>query len=91
MHIQKVFEAKCNRSGCHNSIDRAGDISLVSWAETTADYFILTPNEPDNSILVWAIERRAGVSQMPPVSYPELTQNHIDGIRIWIDEGAENN
>lgn len=90
-HIQPVLELKCASSGCHNDATRAGGLALTSWAQTTADPIITFPGEPDNSMLVWTIEARAGVPPMPPVGYPPLTADQIRGIRTWIAEGAKNN
>jgi len=90
-HIQPVFTAKCNYSGCHNSEDAAGGLMLTSWATTTSNVSVVFPGEPENSILVWAVRGEAGSRNMPPVgSYP-LTQSQIQGIEVWVAEGAKAN
>lgn len=89
-HIQPIFDAKCNSSGCHNDIDLAGGLSLTSYSNTTADYLIVAPGLPDNSKLVWSIEGR-GTNPMPPVGRWPLTKAQITAIRTWIKEGAKNN
>jgi hypothetical protein len=91
MHIQPVFEYHC--TPCHNEQTREAGLSLTSWAMTTADPSIVFPGEPDNSKLVWAIEGRAGIAFMPPIGspYKPLNQNQVNGIRTWIEEGAESN
>jgi hypothetical protein len=89
-HIQPVFEARCNNSGCHNSSDRAKGLSLANHSSTTSDFLVVAPGSPDNSKLIWAIEGRT-TFPMPPVGYRPLTKNQIDGIRTWIKEGAKNN
>ncbi len=89
-HIQPVFDLKCNNSYCHNSIDRAGGLSLADHSGTTASYLIVAPGYPDNSSLVWAI-KGISANPMPPVGYPVLTKNQVDGVVTWIKEGAKNN
>ena len=91
-HIQPLFNVKCATSGCHDDNTRAGDLSLTSYANTTASSLIVSPGLPDNSILVWAIEGN-GAKLMPPIEAPvtPLNDNQIQGIRTWIAEGAKNN
>ncbi|GAB6281744.1 MAG: hypothetical protein STSR0008_04850 [Ignavibacterium sp.] len=89
-HIYPVLNIKCNNAGCHDDQTRAGGISLTTWANIVADPTVVFPGEPQDSRLVWAIE---GISStpMPPVGYPTLTKNQIEGIKKWIEEGAKNN
>ncbi|MGK9477325.1 c-type cytochrome [Melioribacter sp. OK-6-Me] len=89
-HIQPVFDAKCNYSGCHNDADMAGGLSLTSHQNTTANYLIVAQGYPDNSRLVLAVEGRT-VNPMPPLGYWPLTDNQIRAIRTWVKEGAKNN
>ncbi len=92
-YIQPIFNVKCNNSGCHNDQDRAGNLSLTSYANATSDNQIVVPYYPDNSILVWSIEGKAASGFMPPPAGPvaPLTKNEIEGIRTWIKEGAKSN
>jgi hypothetical protein len=89
-YIQPVLTAKCARAGCHDDQSSAGGLSLTSHSATTANYLVVAPGIPQNSKLVWSIEGTGG-KLMPPVGYPILTKNQIDGIKIWIKEGAKNN
>lgn len=89
-HIQPIFIVKCASSFCHNDQNRAGGLSLTSWANATADPTIVFPGDPDVSKLIWAIEGTGGVEPMPPPgAAPPLTENQIQGIRTWIQEGAK--
>ncbi len=90
-HIQPVLNLKCASAGCHDDATRADGLCLTSWANTTADPSVVARGEPDNSSLVWAIEAQASVSPMPPIGYPPLTVNQINGVKTWIREGAQNN
>jgi hypothetical protein len=90
-HLQPVFEVKC--ISCHDDETRAGGLSLTTWANTTADGRVVVPNLPDNSVIVWSVEGRPGISPMPPLSspYKPFTQNQVNGLKKWIEEGAQNN
>lgn len=92
-HIQPIFNLKCTNSGCHDDQSRAANLSLTSYANTTADLQIVVPYYPENSILVWAIEGRSASGFMPPPTAPvaPLTNNQINGIKTWIKEGAKAN
>ncbi|HVO74171.1 MAG TPA: c-type cytochrome domain-containing protein [Ignavibacteriaceae bacterium] len=90
-YIGPVFNYKCANAGCHDDAAKAGGLSLTSWVNATADPSVIARGEPDNSKLVWAIEGLSAVSIMPPVGYPPLTANQINGVKTWIKEGAQNN
>ncbi len=92
-HIQPIFNLKCTSSGCHEDQTRAGNLSLTSYGNVTADELIIVPYHPENSILVWAIEGDAGYGPMPPLGapVPPLSQKEIQGIKTWIKEGAKSN
>jgi hypothetical protein len=91
-HIYPVMQVKCAFSGCHAQPSPADGIDLSNWSGVTADPNIVFPGEPDLSRLVWSIDRKVGVAEMPPrYSGLFLTQNQIQGIKTWITEGAKNN
>ncbi len=92
-YIQPIFNLKCASSGCHDDQTRAGNLSLTSYANATADELIIVPYHPENSILVWAIEGTAGYGPMPPLGAAvlPLSQKEIQGIKTWIKEGAKSN
>ncbi|HRN27303.1 MAG: hypothetical protein IT276_00455 [Ignavibacteriaceae bacterium] len=90
--IYPIFQVKCAFSGCHASPNPADGIDLSTWANVTANPYIVFPHNSGNSILVWAIEGRAGISPMPPVGYARpITTKQLAGIKTWIDEGALDN
>ncbi len=86
-HISPVFEVKC--VGCHNPQRKEGNVDLSSWTAVVADPAIVFPGSDSTSILVWTIEKLPPYPPMPPGEW--LKRNHIDGIRTWIREGAQNN
>ncbi len=90
--IYPIFQVKCAFSGCHASPNPADGIDLSTWANVTANPYIVFPLNSGNSILVWAIEGRAGIYPMPPVGYASpITTKQLTGIKTWIDEGALDN
>jgi hypothetical protein len=92
-YIQPLFNYKCTNSGCHDGQSSAAGLNLTTWANATADPSIVFPYSPESSKLVWAIEGLSGASSMPPVGAPvtPMTENQINGIKVWISEGAQNN
>jgi mono/diheme cytochrome c family protein len=88
-HIYPVFQVKC--INCHNATSPDAGLDLTSYAAATSSLDMIFPGSADVSRLVWSIEARSGVSPMPPIGYPILTKDQIDGIKTWINEGAKNN
>lgn len=86
-HVAPVFEVKC--VPCHNSQRSEAGIDLSSWVNVTRDPSIIFPGSDSTSILVYSIERFPPYAPMPPSEW--LKRNHINGIRTWIREGAQNN
>lgn len=90
-HLYPVLQVKCAFSGCHIGPSPQAGLDLSTWSGTTADPNVVLPGYPELSSLVWSIEGVAGFPPMPPIGYRPLTVNQINGIRIWIKEGALNN
>jgi len=86
-HVAPVFEVKC--VPCHNSQRSEAGLDLSSWVNSTRDPTIIFPGSDSTSILVFTIERIPPYAPMPPSEW--LQRNHINGIRTWIREGAQNN
>ena len=86
-HIAPVFEVKC--VPCHNDQRSEAGVNLSSWTQVVRDPSIVFPGSDSTSILIWTIERIPPYPPMPPSEW--LKRNHIDGIRTWIREGAQNN
>jgi len=86
-HVAPVFEVKC--VPCHNSQRSEAGLDLSSHVKATTDPSIIFPGSDSTSILVFTIERIPPYAPMPPSEW--LQRNHINGIRTWIREGAQNN
>ena len=91
-HIQPLFNTYCNSSGCHNSEDGAGGIRLTSYGDIFATPFLVIPRAPEESTLYLSVSGQT-INIMPPPygnTFP-LNDNQINGIKVWIEEGAEAN
>ncbi len=92
-HIQPIFNQKCTTSGCHNDSERAGGLSLTTYANTVSDPSIVFPGEPNLSKLIWAIDGNSGAEPMPPLgaTVAPMNENEVEGVKTWIKEGAQAN
>ena len=88
--IAPIFELKC--VSCHGNGRLDAGLDLTVWSGFV-DGRIVVPSVSNNSVLVWTIEGRQGFPPMPPAGSPflPLTSKQIQGVKTWIDEGAENN
>ncbi|MBM4175944.1 MAG: hypothetical protein FJ213_07205 [Ignavibacteria bacterium] len=89
-HIQPVFNSKCALSGCHDDASKQGGLGLTTWLNTTSNFLVVFPGNPDASKLVLAVEGKTTNPMPPPGRWP-LTKNQITAIRTWVKEGAKNN
>jgi hypothetical protein len=90
-YIQPVLTVKCTSSGCHDDNSKAGGLSLTSWSGTTSGYKVVIPGSASTSPIVWSVDG-SGTKAMPPVSTsPGMTTNQVNGLKVWINEGAKNN
>ena len=88
-HVQRLFNQACALSGCHDDGAHQSALKLTSYSNLMFQLpGIVNPGKPDESELVFRIEGRFG--RMPPTTNL-LNDNQINGIRIWIAEGAKNN
>jgi hypothetical protein len=90
LHVQPLFDQACSFSGCHDDGSHESKLVLTSYGGLmNPQLLVVTPGDPQNSILVMRIEGRLG-ERMPLYRTP-LNDNQITGIRSWIGEGAKNN
>jgi hypothetical protein len=89
-----LFAQSCDDSLTSSDIDNIvipeeAGLDLSSWLAATSDPSIIARGSDSTSILVWTIEGFPPYPQMPPPG--RMKENHIQGIRTWIREGALNN
>jgi hypothetical protein len=89
-HVQPLFQQTCVAAGCHGGSQPAAnlDLQLDAW-HSIKNYLppLVLVNNGSKSPLYIDI---AGTPQLMPPNQ-RLTQNQIDGVKKWIDEGANNN
>lgn len=88
-HVQPLFNQTCALSGCHDDATAQRGLSLTSYTNLTTHPGTVVPGDPDASILYLRITGQ--ISPQMPLNRPPLNQNQQQGIRTWIEEGAENN
>ncbi len=97
-----IFNQNCAISGCHlggsaplglelSEANAYGNLVNVP-SQGVPSLLRVEPNEPDSSYLVRKLEGGPNIvgAQMPRGRAP-LSQDEIDLIRQWIDDGAKNN
>ena len=88
--IRPVLLEKC--FGCHGGNKVSGGLridsreSLMTGGESGV---VISPDDPDGSLLIKAISRHEDVSAMPPEKKDALRPEQIAAFKKWIREGAE--
>lgn len=87
-HVQPLFDVGCNFNGCHNSTDRAGNLSLESYFDVINKPGVVVPGDSAHSLLVQVVRER----QQHTFSISSIiTSDQARGIAVWVEEGASNN
>ena len=91
-----IFNQSCAFSGCHVSGAVNPNLSGNSHSnivnkQSSTGIFLIKPNDPENSYLLQKIIGSDGIqgSRMPLNSSP-LSQDKIDALIEWINNGAPN-
>lgn len=87
-HVQPLFDVSCNFSGCHNTTDRAGNLSLASYFDLIGRAGMVIPGDSARSLLVQVTSGRQPHSTN--LSYI-ISSAHARGVAVWVEEGALNN
>ena len=94
-HIKPLFINKCaNRSGCHSAFEPANGLNLTDY-QTVMTHFaagterLVIPGQADLSFLYNIL--RGPMLNVPrmPLEELSLNSNNINGVKTWINEGAE--
>lgn len=86
-HVEPLLRFSCNAPGCHNSIDRQGNIILDSYEQLLMAYTgaMIRSGDPENSLLIKIITRQVMHSVL--VDF-RVNQNQIEGLKRWIKNGT---
>lgn len=93
-NVQAIFEQNC--ASCHIGESTSG-VRLDSYTnviESVGNQYgvsVVQPENADGSPLVNKVEENPDFGSRMPQGGPFLSQERIDQIRDWIDQGAENN
>ncbi len=87
--VEPFFHISCTFSGCHAS-DAAnyGSFSMNTYFDLYARAGLIKQFDPDNSTLNMIMERKLPHYQQMRAG---ITENHVQGLRQWVLEGAKNN
>mgnify|MGYP006300015051 FL=1 len=90
MLFRSILLDHCIR--CHGE-DAKGGLKILTYEDVMAggeSGDTIVPGDPDASRLVTSVEMTRE-PYMPPRIFPALTEDRIQAIRQWIEEGAEDN
>lgn len=85
--IQPLLNSMCAVPECHDAITAEDNVILTDYAHIMQQ---VEPNDLNSSDL-WDKGIMDNNDPMPPPGSPQLSQEQIDDIAEWINEGAQNN
>ena len=95
--VGPMLLAKCgSNSGCHNPTDKAGGLDITNYQAIMlhrvqsefGSAILVIPGSGEASFLYQILlQTSLGIPRMPKDG-PFLNSNNINGVRIWINEGA---
>ena len=95
--VGPMLLAKCgSNSGCHNPTDKAGGLDITNYQAIMlhrvqsefGSAILVIPGSGEASFLHQILlQTSLGIPRMPKDG-PFLNSNNINGVRIWINEGA---
>lgn len=93
--IAPLLNAYCGSSECHDSVDPEKDINVTSYASimNSDDGEFVIPFDLSRSNL-WEAVTEPDINDdghMPPADEPQLSQDQLDLLSQWINQGAMNN
>ena len=90
-YLEPLFQQGCAFSSCHGTASQRGlNLESPSYSKLMNHQpRLVVSMEGNNSLLVQRLDGR--VQPQMPFKRTPLTQNQINGIKKWINEGAINN
>lgn len=86
--ILPFFTARCGFDGCHSSATNEDGVTLDNYNDIVEDLDLLDDDWDDTELYEVLIENDP---QMPPDPYPSLSDDQINMLFDWIEQGAQNN
>ncbi len=94
-HIQPLLITKCgSRNGCHGSFEPARGLDLTDYQLmishiAAGNQQLIIPGSSEVSFLYNILQGQVLNVPRMPLYEPKLEAKYIQGIKQWIDEGAE--
>lgn len=92
--VLPILQSSCGYSGCHDAATAEEGIVLVSYASmmNSEESNLVVPGQPQNSELYEVLVKDNPDKLMPPPGEGgPLSQEQIDLIWTWLEQGAVNN
>jgi len=86
--VLPLIVSNCAKSGCHDAITHEEGYNLTSYANIMSSG-IVRPNRPDNSKMIKVLTEEDGDDAMPPYPNQKLTNEQINLLIKWINQGAK--
>ncbi|MBK7232187.1 MAG: hypothetical protein IPH93_07960 [Saprospiraceae bacterium] len=83
--VLPVLVSNCTQSGCHNDIDKEADLVINNYNEIIG---LVKVGDYRASKLYQVLILPFGSARMPPSPYSSLTDEQIQTIALWIEQGA---
>ncbi len=87
-HVAPLLSSKCSFSGCHGNIG-GSEFPLIEYNDVIKYGEVKAGNANDSRLYKAIVNKDEEI--MPPASYNQLTNNEIELIYVWIEQGANNN
>ncbi len=84
-NISPILSSNCTFSGCHS--ESGGKFPLITYDQVMNQ---VEPGRAHKSGLYKSLVNEAE-ENMPPDNYPQLTNDELKYIYVWIEQGAKNN
>lgn len=88
--VLPIIISNCTGTECHDDIDPVDGIKLLTYDQIMSNGEIV-PGNPGESKLYKVITDNDPNDKMPPPGEGSLTPEQIRALRIWIEQGAQNN
>ena len=85
-HVEPLFAVSCNVTGCHDmSRISNNNVDLSSWIGTRSTNVVNQPGDTNCGLIqvIYSRAIHAGVTN--------LNENHRQGLKQWVIEGAKDN
>jgi hypothetical protein len=87
--VSPIITANCTQDGCHGS-NRSKRFKLLTYDDVINHCKVIS-GQPEKSNLYSVVRSLNKNNRMPVDPLPQLTDNQIKTIYLWIGEGAKNN